>query len=439
MRVHGWLWLVLVGCGSTSGLEDASSLDAGSVDAAVLALDLSSAVEAVPRQGFLYFGSDVDAGTLAPLKPAFWRTTVYGTGEAFAAFTGVGAKVSYVVSDAWQVAHPDTRPWNDWAAWEQLVQRLVTQAQAANLQVAFWDVWNEPESTFQGTSAQLQEAIARATAIIRAADPSAQVVAPSMAGLSTQTFPAVLSLAADLADAGTHLDALSWHAFAEPDDVPVMAQRARAFFVEHPALCAPHCPQLHVNEYSSGQHDHVPGWTLAWLAAFERAQLDWVTKACWSVPGSALSGCGHGLGGLLLEDGRRQATWHVHEAWARLATRAVVTLGAWVAVGGVDEAGLPLVLLGRRSCGAHQRWCTFAGQPVDDDGLAAEALTLDLTGLPASTRTVTVARIPRTAPQLAVSAPVALGRRPITLEAGHARVSLPPVPDGDVWLLSFDR
>ncbi len=416
--------------------------DGGShVDGGEVAIvDLGQATAVPPQPGFLYFGSDADAAVLAPLSPAFWRTSAYVAAGPTADYFLSHTKVTYILSDGWVINHPNSNPWDDWTAWDQYVSATVSTAQAEHVRVDFWDIWNEPDLTWTGTGQQLEQAFVHATRAIHVIDPLAKVVGPSISDLNLTALPGAIQFTADLGAAGTPLDAVSWHAFDMPDDVPKLAAAVRASFASNPALCAPSCPQLHVNEFSAGQYDHLPGWALAWLAAVERAHVDWATKSCWNLPEAGnQSGCAHGLSGLLLADASApQATWHVYRAWAEFSTRVInASTPNLVVVAGQRAAGGAAVLIGRYTCGAQNQWCNFADHAVDGVGLPPTNLEVEVRGLPGSSATATVTRISRQPPQTALSAPDLISTQTVGIQSGAVRVRLDSVADAEVWEMVF--
>ncbi len=418
-----------------------------------LDFDNGSATAKTRLLGFNYFRGDVQKAFLDPLQPKFWRTTVYGEASAQALFQSYGPSTTYVISEAYVQTHGgqgQAKPYANWPDYEAFVANLMGSVKASGIDVAYWDVWNEPEGNWPGTPAQFLELVARTVAVVRKTNPQAKVVATSQASVDTTGFANLLTALGQLADSGTHLDALSWHALDDVERIPTLANQARAFFVDHPNMCNPACPQLHVNEFSPGQNDHLPGWALAWLVALDRGHIDWAAKSCWQIPSlppNLQSGCGFGLEGLFVVDDtgadakqtRPRPTYWLYRAYAQLTTRAVidVTEPGWVALGGAQSDGTISVLVGRHSCGAKNRWCTFADHNVEDDGLPAAKAVLTVHAVPWGNAQVTVSRLAHTMPETALLAPEIISKQVVTTSEGVATIPIDSVEDGEAMIIQL--
>lgn len=433
------------------------ALDAG-FEGVTLDIDLSAALERPRRIGFTYFGAadaPLPAELVDPLRTSALRTTIYADTGTLRFFQRYPARVTYVVGDAFRNrpgAPPGSQPWDDWTIYEDFVRALVVSSRRAEYPVAYWDVWNEPDNTWMGTREQLFELISRTAAVIRDEDPAARIVAPSVATLDATTLEQALTAIEILAERGTHLDAFSWHELDDPLRIPRHAARAREFFAAHPRICDPACPELHVNEWSGGQHDHVPGWHLAYLAELDRADVNWASKACWQIPlaGEAdQSGCGYGLGGLLSFEGNStRPTYWVERSYAELDRRAPILSPdrSWSGLGGVRADGTVGVLVGRRSCGALGRWCEFVDRHVSDDPESPPLQArIVIRGLAWSSAEVVIRRIPLLPPEAPrsipgrglLAAPETVRTGDIHIVAGVAAIDIGWVADGEVSVISL--
>ena len=125
-----------------------------------------------------------DEVMVAALNPKHWRLSKIQSYEAAAQHPGI--EITYVISDpyGYSVGYPNATPWTDWEWYESYVQYIVQSRSEwfPEHPVAFWDVWNEPDHPYfwSGTYEQLLELFARTYNVIKAEDPSALVVGPSL-------------------------------------------------------------------------------------------------------------------------------------------------------------------------------------------------------------------------------------------------------------------
>lgn len=356
-----WLVLVVVGCRHPPG----SAIDVGSQTGECVAGALRLAVRGdrlgamAPKVGFLHglAGSDHPGEQfpkpelVAALKPRFWRVS---DGEHVKIAKQFGADVTFVLSDAYSGYDPNFQPWNDFPGWETHVRNTVGAALDAGAAVGWWDIWGEPH----GDATKVAESFRRAHEAIRAVDPGAKVVAPSLVAWDEATMASVLD---DAVAHGMRLDAVSWHEFDDPASFAAHLKAARALIAARPTLGS---PQIHINEYASSEQTLVPALNLAWLQAFEDGHVDQAHRACWDVveSGATWSTCWAGLNAMFLRDEvTPQPEYWLYLRYASMSGERLATDAASdvVAIASVDEASRVVRVLIAR--GADRR----SGPPVN--------------------------------------------------------------------------
>ena len=215
------------------------------------------------------------------------------------------------------------------------VTSTVRASLAGGHRVDYWEVYNEPGLIGYYSAADfatvtpsllLQQFVVAYDAI-KAADPSANVIGPSLGswsdsphdwnapGSQDRSFDMVTFL--DYA-AANHLQlaALSWNFNVSgypsentilPRDIVDQVQEARALITARPAVGN---PRVFIEEYGMPEVQPIPGWDVAYLSALTDAQVGSAGRACW--PPDCWSPT---LDGLLGSDG----TSTMPDYWVRVA------------------------------------------------------------------------------------------------------------------------
>lgn len=181
---------------------------------------------------------------------------------------------------------PDTFPdfpyiWTGRSAWDAEVQRIAKAIVAANPpNIYAYEIWNEPDWTWQSQWGDFNAVWAETARAIRAADPGRRIMGPS---LSRWTADAMRRFLAAAADSGTVPDIVSWHELdpADTDDIEAHVAAYRALEKE---LGLPVHP-ISIDEYGSQRAMATPGALLHDIAQFERAGVDTADLAFWHRPG----------------------------------------------------------------------------------------------------------------------------------------------------------
>ena len=407
-----------------------------------------------PSDGFLVPGGPTTAGTLAPEQ---WRTNA----ATLAAMTPVdlasmhGSAVTEILSDDWvrthNVAGYAVTPWSNWAAYSSWVTSEVSLIESMGRQqgftVSYWDIQNEPFGGYYYSNSSLPPASETTSAFetqflvayraIKAADPNAQVVGPSMisfaanpadtSGIDLRTF-------LDFAVAnGITLGAVSFHdnnfagssGWYEPQNAPA-AQPAevqghiaqlRQLVAQRPSLGH---PVILVNEYGDPYTYQVPGWDVGRIAALDGAGVDGANRSCWS-------DCAASLDGLLTPDGLSTlAGYWVYAFYSGMSGSTVPVRSSYTDVTGlasVDSAGQVEALLGRhQSCVLISIYCPAP---------PAQSATVSVQVPNAATVQVTMTLIPAGSSLTAPLASVVPTTSTVQVTGGSATFDTPALHDGD--------
>jgi len=307
----------------------------------------------------------------------------------------------------------------------------------SNLPVTSWDVWNEPNSLWPGNPDQLLELFRRTDAALRSVDPTAKIVGPSIGGLedSPGSFEAWMVPFLDYVAAnGLHLGAVSWHEFAQPEDILLRTEQMRAWIADRPALCDPDCPGIHINEYAPRATHAVPASIVEWLTALEASGVDAANRACWDVvdANGEYSDCWDGLNGLFLSDNETPtALYWLYRAYNQM--RGSTRLST------PEHSERTAVLASRDSMTGEVR--ILAGYLPDPTCItcSADPLPLDLyvVGSPVdlSTVTVDVEHLEYSQTFVGVPLPVRVETATVTSDESSVAVGLPAIPVGDAYLV----
>jgi hypothetical protein len=369
----------------------------------------------------------LDPYLVLALKPKFWRL---GRWDLHVAAKNAGAKTQIVLSDALGQA-----PYQNWAGYEAGLRALAAQS-VQGPRVDYWDVSNEPDANWRGTPDQFLELLHRTYHVLRSFDPTAKLVMPSL----TRFDPIILNWALDyVAAQGLNYSAVSWHEFDTPSDVATHAANARAMFAARGLSM-----EIHINEVASGQHHLIPGWSLAWLAAMEQADVQWSNLACWHRESGVgdPSECAKGLDGLLTaSQTNTQAPYWVHKAYADMAGMrlAVSSPSAGIVALASRDANAVRAIIGKYSCGQAGRWCLFSDRAVQDTPFGSSSINLRVQGYPWAVARVRTAVIPYSNSSVAVSAPVYSAPVSYPVRFGVVTVPVSNLADGSVRLVFIEK
>jgi hypothetical protein len=427
---------------------------ASSCPVACLSVDATSPGKTATRRagGFLHaIGPRTDPGLISALRPTQWRVSLAWNRPNEAAYAAPHAQeLTEILSDDWAAATDlgfgAALPWADWSRYSNFITSTVQSIKASGTPITYWEIQNEPGGPgyyrlgAAPTSDQLLTQFKVGYHAVKAADPNAKVVAPSLITwldspgssreLDMRTFLdfAVLN---DL-----RFDALSFHdsnyyrtpgKYARdwwgmhPDEVGQSVERLRELLAERPSLGR---PAILVNEYGDPSTFRLPGWDAGRIGALEAAAVDGAQRTCWG-------NCADGyLDGLLAGDGRTtMPTYWVYAFYGAMSGRVlpVTTTNSGVTgLATIDSDNTIRILIGRHEgCAPQLQAADCPHQPV----LGKADLRVDVRIPFVGPATLGIARIPAVIGSLA--GPVAESSSPLVATAGTVPVTLPAVGDGE--------
>ena len=386
-------------------------------------------------QGFLA-GTRIEMNmdSIKDLKPRFWRVGDFNSND-FVRERFPEVKTQIVLSDLLE-EKGKSKPWKNWNAYENKVKSIV-QYSKDNSPVDYFDIWSEPDHLWSGTSDQFFEMIKRTHNIIRDIDPNAKIVGPSASYYNEAGYAQFLDF---LVANNLHFDAISWHEFYLPENIPIHVSSAKAM-IDNRSLGP---MEIQINEFSSGQRHLIPGWTMGWIYYLDEAKVDWASKACWEREigdRNQTSECIKGLNGIFAEDEiTPHAIYWVHKFYAEMkGSKLEVSTNnpKIVALASKDDVNKEIqVLIGRYSCGQANAWCTFSNRAVPDDPLSPINLEVAINDYPYSSDensiNATVEKIPFSYGSVPLYQPVRSEVNNLVLERNNAIISLANFGDGEV-------
>jgi hypothetical protein len=377
-----------------------------------------------------------------------------------------GAQTTLVLSNLWSGengSNPPT-PWSNWSAYASWVTSTVQTIVASGEKVSYWDPMNEPgepgyysaANFATATPALLLEQFLVTYDAIKAVDPSAAVIGPSLehwsdypaeynSGSTTSpAFDMVTFLNFAVAN-HIQLAAISWHAIdnglgpnpTENTLLPVnlvdQVAEARQLLAARPSLGS---PLIFINEYGIPDWEAIPGWDVAALAAFTDAGVNSGDLACWSDDCATPT-----LDGLLGYDGTSTtAEYWERMVYASMSGNMITTTSSndeVTAVGSYNSSSNTVTGLVGRGVGCSQTVACEGDFPTLRDA-GPTSVTVTLT-VPWSSgkASVSLSDIPGQDPSAAVGEPTPTNSTATITPApggkGTITISIPSFADGDAY------
>jgi len=291
--------------------------------------------------GFLHGmnGTKPGASLVDLIKPHMFRFGWSWSTAAYSRAKSLGADVQLVLSDLIGYSSvPDPMKW------QNLCTTWATNAKN-NGWVLQWDIWNEPNGAYfwRGTQEQFFETWRLCFLRIRAVDPNAVIVGPSIDGFDAGYLQSFLSYAR----ANNVLpNILSWHEFGGAGPIEGNVQYMRSYMASNGFNIS----RISINEVIHPGEYTNPGATARTIASLERARVDSAAHACWGDTGG--SNCNNNsLDGILTFDNTQpRSAWWAYRGYANITGR-IVRLSPGGTVDGVagQDSGLQTasVVLGR--------------------------------------------------------------------------------------------
>lgn len=165
--------------------------------------------------------------------------------------------------------------------WYEQVERMVRATVASGADNVYgYEIWNEPQWTWNPAWGDFDEMWARTYRLIRAIDRHTPIVGPShdrdYANGMRQFLTAAIA-------SGTVPDIISWHELGTDRGIDVEGRVEEYRALERELGIGP--LPISINEYGSPRDAGVPGWLARFVARLERAKVDNANLAFWHKPG----------------------------------------------------------------------------------------------------------------------------------------------------------
>ena len=214
---------------------------------------------------------------------------------------------------------PDIYPnfpyqWVSWTDWLSKVDTMVTaRLNATNVSnVAGWEIWNEPDWTWDTARAgSFNEGWVRTYRQIRARDTLTPIVGPGTAGWQPSYMQSFLSYA----KANNALpDVVVWHELNH-SSASIAANVAAYRQLESSLGISPR--PISINEYAWTDEVDVPGRVANYIAKLERAGVADAERAFWYEYGT--------VNGLVTSGNQPTGTWWLYKWYGEMAGNMVAT------------------------------------------------------------------------------------------------------------------
>ena len=296
---------------------------------------------------------------------------------------------------------PDIYPdfpykWVGWDDWLAKVDTMVSKRLAATSvsNVAAWEIWNEPDWTWDTAKAgDFNAGWARTVQRIRTRDTLTPVAGPGYSGWDATRMRAFLTAAKST---NTVPDLVVWHELNH-SSAAIAADVAAYRSLESSLGISPR--QIFINEYAWTDEVDVPGRVANYVAKLERAGVAAADRAFWYEYGT--------VNGLVVNNTQPTGTWWLYKWYGDMAGSMVTTTPP--AQSGID---------GFASYDSTRRRVDVVFG--DESGTNS----VRVTGLSGTVR-VTLESTPSSGRFTAVSAPTAISTSTYTVSGGQITVPVP--------------
>jgi carbohydrate binding protein with CBM6 domain len=201
--------------------------------------------------------------------------------------------------------------WNDWLAKvDTMVTARLNATSVSN--VAAWEIWNEPDWTWNTAAAgDFNAGWTRTVQRIRTRDTITPVAGPGYSGWNANSMRAFLTNAKNT---NTLPDLVIWHELNH-SSAAVAADVAAYRSLESSLGISPR--QVFINEYAWTDEVDVPGRVANYIAKFERAGVYAADRAFWYEYGT--------VNGLVVNNNQPTGTWWLYRWYGDMAGQMVST------------------------------------------------------------------------------------------------------------------
>lgn len=223
------------------------------------------------------------------------------------------------VGAAQVIRMPDSYPdfpykWVSWDDWLAKVDTMVAKRLAATSvsNVAAWEIWNEPDWTWNTAAAgDFTAGWARTVQRIRTRDTVTPVAGPGYAGWDVNRMRAFLTAAKST---NTVPDLVVWHELNHSSGA-IAADVAAYRSLEASLGISPR--QIFINEYAWTDEVDVPGRVANYVSKLERAGVAGADRAFWYEYGT--------VNGLVVNNTQPTGTWWLYKWYGDMAGSMVTT------------------------------------------------------------------------------------------------------------------
>ncbi|QUQ65481.1 hypothetical protein [Kutzneria sp. CA-103260] len=299
---------------------------------------------------------------------------------------------------------PDIYPdfpykWVSWDDWLSKVDTMVSKRLAAGSasNVAAWEIWNEPDGTWNTAAAgDFNAGWTRTVQRIRTQDTVTPVAGPGYSHWDADRMRAFL---VNAKNTGTVPDIVVWHEL-DHSSGSVAADVAAYRSLESSLGISPR--PIFINEYAWTDEVDVPGRVADYIAKFERAGVWAADRAFWYEYGT--------VNGLVVNNNQPTGTWWLYKWYGDMAGSMVTTTPP-------AQTGLD----GFASYDATRR----RADVVFGDESGTNSVRVSGLGAMGSTVRVTLESTPASGRFTAVSAPTTVSDSTYTVSNGQITVSVP--------------
>lgn len=223
------------------------------------------------------------------------------------------------VGAAEYIRMPDIYPdfpykWVSWTDWLSRVDTMVNDRLAARTvsNIAGWELWNEPDFTWDTAAAgDFNAGWVRTYQRVRARDGLTPIVGPSAANFNPTFMRSFLTYARDH---NALPDVVCWHELAH-SSASVAADVAAYRALEASLGISPR--PIAINEYAWSDEADVPGRVASYVAKFERAGVTTADRPFWFEYGT--------VNGLVVNNTQPTGTWWLYKWYGDMAGNMVTT------------------------------------------------------------------------------------------------------------------
>ncbi|MBO3751794.1 hypothetical protein J5X84_37465 [Streptosporangiaceae bacterium NEAU-GS5] len=284
--------------------------------------------------------------------------------------------------------------WNDWLA---KVNTMVNARLAATstTNVIAWELWNEPDWTWNTSAAgPFNDGWVRTFRAVRALDATTPIAGPST---STYNRGYLSSFLSNAKATGTLPDIVTWHQW---DVAAIAANIADYRALESSLGISPR--RISINEYAQTSEVDVPGRVASYVAKLERGGVESAHRAFWFEYGT--------MNGLVVNNNQPTGTWWLYKWYGDMA-------GTMVATTPTSQSGLD-------GFASYDPTRKIVNVVFGNESGTNTVRVTGIGGLGASVR-VTLQSTPSSGRFTAVPAPTAISTSTVAVSGGAITVSVP--------------